>query len=540
VRFLSVANTAKLAILAGFGSVVLGLGGAGAVAQDEYSIRVEPHQVIVPTFVFLQDIMTSLSQKERVCRFTNAETFYKLRLSDSYQPIDCDETVMRDLNAADFKLFEDGAEQKIQDVTLQRVAIVNARDSAGWHIEYSYTPQGKWSTSDLGPLLVPGDTGYRDSTGWHPGFYYAPHSEWNFTGVRYGPGSAGFFYRIAYVPPKSEEGSCHKVRVGVNRPNASVFARREYCNVKHAPSDPLEDTKLGDRLQGYAAAGRKGGIPVSLQAAVLHTDANHGRVDVALSFPWYRLWREWREGTLFATIGVLGMVYDKDGILVMRFTDFGCCSQERPDFLRGKRHAKADPDRDKSLIPTRYEAQLDLPPGDYKLRMALTDGHEFGLADSLFTVEPYDSTALTVSSVVLCDRFRDAVAAQKEDETVVIAPSYESLVSKGAQFAMAADTRLRPGNRLFAYFEVRDPLVMEASTQLHMQLKIAKLKHGQVEVDTGLRDISTWVQPGSPVIHVAEEIDANKLSLGSYRLEVQVSDSAGRTSPWRSATFTVE
>jgi len=520
----------------GLGSLVCSLVCASAFAQDEYSIRVEPHQVIVPAFVFLQDIRTSLSPEERYCGVANSANFYGLRLSDPYKPADCDKTVMRDLTAKDFNLSEDGVAQKIQDVTVQSVPIVNVRDSAGWHVDYSYTPLGKWSTSDLGPLLISGDVGYWDSAGWRPTFYYYSAQS---GGVRYLPGSAGFFYRIAYKPPKSEEGSCHKVRVGINGPNASVFARRHYCNVKLAPSDPLEGSKLGDQLLSYAAAGQKGGIALGLQTAVLPTGANRGRVEVALSFPWHRLWRAWREGTLYATIGVLGMVYNQEGALVLRFSDFGCCSQDRPDYVRG-RNANADHARDKSLIPARYEAQFDLPPGEYKLRVVLGDGRSFGLADSPFMIDPYDSAALNMSSVVLCDRFRDAAAAAQEDAAAVVAPAYAPLVSKGAQFAPAGDTRVKAGQRLFAYFEVQDPVVLDGSAKLSMQMKITKVKSGGVAVDTGVRDITAWVQPGSSIVHIAEELGVDKLPRGSYGVEVQASDSAGRTSAWHSASFAVE
>jgi hypothetical protein len=533
--FFGAAATKRMARF-GLGGLVIGLACISAWAQDEYSIRVEPHQVIVPAFVFLQDVRTSLSPVERYCGFSNATAFYNLRLSDPYKPADCDQTVMRDLTAKDFNLSEDEVAQKIQDVTVQSVPIVNVRDSVGWHVDYSYTPLGKWSTSDLGPLLIPGDVGYRDGAGWHPTFYYSPAAS---GGVRYLPGSAGFFYRIAYKPPQSAEGSCHKVRVGVNGPNASVFARRDYCNVKLAPSDPLEGSKLGDQLLGYATAGQKGTIPLSLQAAVLPTVANLGRVEVALSFPWHRLWRAWREGTLYATIGVLGMVYNQQGALVLRFSDFGCCSQDRPDYVRG-RNANADHARDKSLIPARYEAQFDLPPGEYKLRVVLGDGRSFGLADSPFTIEAYDSAALNISSVVLCDRFRDAAVAAQEDAAAVLAPAYAPLVSRGAQFAPAGDTRMKAGQRLFAYFEVQDPLVLDGSTKLNMQMKITKLKNGDDAVDTGPRDIAAFAQPVSAIVHIAEELDVNKLPRGTYRVEVQASDSAGRSSAWHSASFEVE
>ena len=140
---------------------------------------------------------------------------------------------------------------------------------------------------------------------------------------------------------------------------------------------------------------------------------------------------------------------------------------------------------------------------------------------------------------------RDATAAGQEDTAAVLAPAYAPLVSRGGQFSPAGDTRMQAGQRLFAYFEVQYPMVLDGTVldgtaKLSMQLKVTRVKHGEVEVDTGPRDITSWVQPGNPSVHVAEEIDVDKLRLGSYRVEVQVSDAAGRTSAWHSANFAVK
>jgi hypothetical protein len=35
-------------------------------------------------------------------------------------------------------------------------------------------------------------------------------------------------------------------------------------------------------------------------------------------------------------------------------------------------------------------------------------------------------------------------------------------------------------------------------------------------------------------------MDISKLPKGSYRLDVQATDSAGKSTPWRTASFTVE
>lgn len=533
----STTNSMLLLLLA---AIALGFGCTGVRAQDAYSIRVEPHQVVVPAFVFVKEIMKTLSQKERDCTLANAETFYKIRLSDPYKPADCDQATMRDLTQGDFHVLEDGVEQKIQDVALQRVPIVNVRDSDGWHVEFSATPIGRWSTNDLGPLLVPGDSGTSDGTGWRPGFSNV-HSSSSNDLIRYLPGDAGYFYRIAYVPPSSQEGSCHKVQVETTRPNAVVFARSEYCNVRHAPSDPLQGTKLGDLLLSDASSGKKGDMQawMRMQTATFLTAAHGGRVDIALTFPWTRFRHEWKQGRLVANIGVLGLVYDLKGNQVLRFSDFGCCSDDRPDFMRGKHSRDEEMKREPTLLPSRYDGQIELPAGEYKLRLVLGDLESFGVAESLFSIEPYDGAALAVSSLILCNRYRDANAAEQEDAAASLAPLYLPLVSKGAEFLPASTSR-SSFRRLFAYFDVEDAQVLGGSAKVQMQLKVVRVKYGEVELDLVSRDLSSLFATGSAVAHVAQEIGIDKLRPGSYRIEVQASDSLGRTSAARSANFDVE
>jgi hypothetical protein len=220
------------------------------------------------------------------------------------------------------------------------------------------------------------------------------------------------------------------------------------------------------------------------------------------------------------------------------------------------------------LIPTRYETQFDLPPGVYSLRIILSDRVRSGRVKSLRTgapagdynfqvvvsdkfkfgrvqiplaVDRYDGKELALSSVLLCKRFGDVAVASKEEAAEYLAPLYVPLVSKGVQFEPAGDTSFHKGEPLFAYFEVYEPLlVSQPTTTVQTQLKITDVKTGELKVDTGSRSAADLIQPGKTVIPIAEQIAVNKLPKGSYRLEVQAADSAGKSTVWRAANFTVE
>ncbi len=476
---------------------------------DSFSIHVESNQVLVSTYVFYKDRMRELSPTEIQCLGTNSASYFKLLPNQAYIPLDCDESVMRGLTAKDFRVSDDGVEQNIQEVKIEPVPDVDVRDNFGNHVDTSETPTGKWSVADT-------------STGG---------------------GSRTYPYRIAYVPPKSQPGSCHRVVVKVTRKDAFVYARSQYCNAVNSPDDPLNGTAFGKKVDSYATSEKVAKIALSLQAGFFYSDANIARADLTLEFPWDSLKREWSEGSLYATIGVLGLVYRKDGTLVKRFSDFGCCASDEPNFTGTTNgdHRDAYPESDVFFIPTRYEAQIDLPPGEYNLRLILSDGSKFGSAEMPLNIGSYGGKQLAISSLVLCKRFRDAAVAEQEAAAVNLAPQYVPLVSKGVQFTPTGDTTFRKGEPLFAYFEVYEPLLTGTpATTVQTRLKLTDVKTGEVKVDTGPRSTADWIQPGKTVIPIAEQIAVDKLPAGSYRLEVQAIDSTGKSTVWRAANFTVE
>ncbi len=226
-----------------------------------------------------------------------------------------------------------------------------------------------------------------------------------------------------------------------------------------------------------------------------------------------------------------GLVYDKSGTLVTRFAD-------TPFYLSGKttdtcgNHCASELVGEYTDIPNGYLTQIPLREGHYDLEIVVSDGVGFGRAQVPFTVERYDPNHLEVSGLVLCKRFHDVLAEPAQ---------YRRLVSNGVEFVPTADTVFRKGNRMFAYFEVSEPSTETGpdSPSVQFQMKVADSKTGELKVDTGLRPVESSL-PGKALSGVAQEIAVDKLPTGTYRLEVQASDSAGNHTVWRTASFTVE
>jgi hypothetical protein len=489
---------------------------ARSQTEDPFSIRVESNLVLVHTEVYDKDRMHEWTPADRRCTMGNDIMFNQLRPSEPYLPKECEEVAIRGLSLSDFHVFEDGIEQEIESVRFEREAGIAVRDNFGLHAEWSHTPRSKWSSVDLRTLGHSGD--------------------------------AEYFYRVAYVPSKPEEGKCHRIRVTVDRPHAVVFASDQYCYTQHPATDPLNGIKFGKQLETDLDSDKRGKIPLSLQVSFFYTGAQAARVDLVLGFPWDHLKHEWVDLDLHAMIGVLGVVHKKDRTLVARFSDLAYVPGN-PWFLR----ASLNPDLypiSKNVIedlyapvmlPSRYEAQIDLPAGEYNLRVVLSDEAKFGRTETTLIIDSYDGKQLAISSVVLCKRFRDAGAAAQEAAAANLAPRYVPLVSKGVQVTPLADTRFKHGEPLIAYFEVYEPLLsQQPKTVVQAHMRIFDAKTGEMKVDFPSLDAAPYERPGSTMIPIGDALVVSQLPKGDYRLEVQATDSAGRSTPWRTANFTLE
>jgi hypothetical protein len=517
--------------------MMLGLGWAVAPAafpqaNEPPPIRVESKLVVVRALVIDKKLLTKgVSEGEIKCEQSEVRRFLSLKPTEPFLPKICGQeaAVVRDLAADKFHVFVDAKEQKIQSVMVEAWGI-EVRDNSGRHAEWSRTPAGAWSTTDL-------------------------------------PGTEGILapplYNIAFVPPLPERVGCHSVKIAVDRRNALVYARDEYCDGQ-SPWDILTGTAFGNRIESDLASAAHAEILLSLQAGFFRWATDKVLVHVALEFPWRSLHREWKsDWSLHAAIGVLGLIYKKDGNLAARFSDFGCCSAELSltasgwegldfsDAIHESLKVGPGPPINPVLdwlkrgelkaIPARYETQIGLPPGDYKLRIVLSDGEKIGFAEAPLNITKYDDKELALSSLMLCKRFRDAHVAAAEATAANFAPQYAPLVSKDIQVTPTGDTRFKRGEPLIAYFEVYEPLpAAQPATAVQARVRIVNAKTGEMAKDFPQVDVMSYQRPGTTIFPVAREIPVDKLPKSSYRLEVQATDSAGRSTVWRSANFTVE
>lgn len=334
------------------------------------------------------------------------------------------------------------------------------------------------------------------------------------------------YYMLGFVPSPAAEGSCHRLKVKVNRGGLLVRSRSTYCTVK--PVDMLAGDPVEKQLEAQLDQG--GGQPapagsqVTIAAPFFYTGANTARVNLALDIPTALLKVEGKKD-----LNVLGMAYKADGSVAARFSDSVTLEKKQIQELKGK--------------PYHYEKQFPIASGEYTLKVVLGAGADtVGRAETPLKVEAYDTKKLTLSSVALTNELVDltrnpAIADQAmiEDKTL--------LVYDGTQFVPSATRRFKRTDETLMYMEIYEPQLVDqptAGASLRLRYRVLSLDTGATVMDTGLFQPKAAIKPGYPIVPVGLKLLSDRLQPGSYRLVVEAANGAGQVSPARSTDFDVE
>lgn len=435
------------------------------------------------------------------------------------------------LAASEFHIFDDGTEQH---VNYFKKSMASFKDESGVWV-FSPTRFGTWG-------FPPPD-------------------------VTYGISCPLVKYLIGYVPPAPEPGKCHDVRIVVDGRNV-VLDRNRYCE---ASSDDLDEatrdgTDVGEKMRTFADSEKRGSIKVSANAFsfwssrvlslvsqslavgssappasdltyVVHVHDSKAPATVHIAVHFVPPWEYWQPNCpKKEAVYVLGMAYKSNHQLAGQFgATYPCNWNSRPDEKVWRIGTEL------LLIPTRFDTQMELSPGDYYLRVVVSDGRKrFGIARMPLHVDGFDGQQLAISDVVLSSFPRDA--SKVLDEAVFVSPELlipTPLINKDNEFIPDIETRVRHESQFPVYFEIYEPILKQQPTQVYIHVRVTEQKTGFILRDLGLVSAAEWVLPGNPVIPVGFSLNIHKLDPGDYQVEVQASDVAGRRSEWRKAKFTI-
>jgi VWFA-related protein len=334
------------------------------------------------------------------------------------------------------------------------------------------------------------------------------------------------FYILGYVPNDTPEGSCHTLKVKLNRGGTNVRSRSGYCNVRTA--NTLEGKPVEKQLESRAAAAQAGSIHGGMQAPYFYTSANVARVNLAMEIPADAVHFNKEKGKYNANLNVLGIAYRADGSVGARFSDTVNLNLEKDEWKQFTQN------------PYRYENQFDASPGTYKLTVVLSAGSDaFGKFEAPLQIDTYDGKHFSLGGVVLTNNAQklgdiptSLDAALLEDRT--------PLVVHGLQIMPSGTNRFKRDENVIVYSEIYEPLLTsENPPKIGLGYRILDRASKKEVMFTGVVAADAFIQKGNPVVPVGLKVNVKDLAPGAYCLVMQAVDAAGNKAPNRIVDFDV-
>ncbi len=334
------------------------------------------------------------------------------------------------------------------------------------------------------------------------------------------------YYLLGYVPAATVEGSCHSLKVKVERHGSEVRARSGYCTTR--PVDLLAGNPVEKDLESRASGEMKGNVAASMEAPFFYTSPNTAQVHLAVEIPSSALKFDKVKGKEHAALNIFGIAYKPDGTIAARFSD-----TVNFDF-DGKKEVEQFQKQ-----PFHYQNQFGIASGQYNLRVAFSSGNEsFGKLEAPLAVDPYGEQQFSISGVALSNSVSRAADLSTDLDSLLL-EDRTPLIVQGLQISPSATNHFKQTDNAAIYAEVYEPLLRKPNPpDVAYELIIVNLKTNQQKFHIG--DRTPKGTSGNPVIALGLRLPVAHLDPGSYRLDLRAVDSAGHSSTTRSTDFEVE
>jgi hypothetical protein len=335
------------------------------------------------------------------------------------------------------------------------------------------------------------------------------------------------YYLLGYAPTDSAEGSCHTLKVKVERNGETVRARSGYCNVKSA--DVLAGKPVEKDLEARAAGAEKGTMGGSLEAPYFYSSANTAQVNLAMEIPASSIEFAKAKGKSHADINFLGIAYKPDGSVAARFSDTVTLDFDKDELKRFQ------------TAPMRYENQFEVAPGKYRLTVVVSAGGQgFGKYETPLSVDAYDGKKFTMSAVVLSNTLLRTGDPSSTLDSALLGDR-TPLVVKGLQVVPSSSNHFKRTDSVILYAQLYDPFAGEATPpDIMAGYRVVDVKTGKDVFGAGPMDAGTFRLKGNTIVPVGFKVPLKDVPPGSYRIDVQSGETGGSLSPIRSVMFEVE
>ncbi len=334
------------------------------------------------------------------------------------------------------------------------------------------------------------------------------------------------FYILGYVPGDSPEGSCHTLKVKMNRGGTNVRARSGYCNVK--TTNVLEGKPLEKQLESRATGAQAGSIRGTMQTPYFYTSPDTARVNLAMEIPQDAFQFNKEKGKYHANLNVLGIAYRPDGSVGAKFSDTVNLDLEKDEWKEFTKN------------PFQYQNQFDAGAGNYKLTVVLSGGGDaFGKFETPLSVDSYDGKHLNLSGLAMTNSVQ-AVNAIPAGLDSMLLEDNRPLVVKGMQIVPSGSNRFKHTDNVVVYAEIYEPLLSAPNPPVvGMGYRIFERASNKEIFSTGGQSAADFIHQGSPVVPIGMKVLVKDLKPGAYRLLVQAADSAKNSAPNRTVDFDI-
>lgn len=336
------------------------------------------------------------------------------------------------------------------------------------------------------------------------------------------------YYVLGYTPSNAAEGSCHTLKVKVERSGTTVRSRSGYCRVK--PQDSLAGSPVEKDLESRVSGNAAGNINASMQVPFFYTSSNTARVDLVIDIPTSALKFEKVKGKQHSSVNVLGIAYNPDATVAARFSDtVDLDFDDKKELQEFQSH------------PFHYENQFEMASGQYNLKVVFSSGNEsFGKLQAPITIGPYTNKLFSLSALALSSQLH-RVSEMGSGLDAELLEDKRPLVAQGMQITPSATNHFKTTDTAAIYVEVYEPLLTGPNPpKLGLELKVVDRKSGTQKIDAGFTNTASAISAGNPVVPLGMKLPVGSLPAGSYRVEVTALDSAGNSTKSSSADFEVE
>jgi len=349
------------------------------------------------------------------------------------------------------------------------------------------------------------------------------------------------YYLLGYAPAESPAGSCHTLKVKVERSGTNVRARSGFCNIISTDmlaGKPIEKEMESRASASGSAAGNAAASATSasgaaaagsLQAPFFYTAPNEARVHLAMQVPTASIDCPKVKGKYHADVNVLGIAYRPDGTVASRFSDEVTLDMEKDQWEKF------------TQAPMQYQNQFSVAPGQYRLSVVVSGGGEkFAKFETPLTVDAYDGKKFSLSAVALSDQFQPVSELGSSLDADLLADR-APLVVRNLEITPSGTNHFKKSDKVAVYAQIYAPQLADANPPtVKCTYVIADPKTGKTLGSMAGIDMATYIQKGNTTIPVALKLPVENFPPGEYVLKIQASESGGSLTQIRSVNFVVE